>query len=92
MSKRHFRQPLTPLYALGVLRATSDAQTGAEFRMRLADGGFSARECDLWAQLFETFANDSHTPATDALLKERAEDYEAATFDLFEHRMGGYDE
>ena len=64
------------------------AETGAEFRMRLADDGFSADECELWARLFDTFADGFHTAASDALLGERREDYEAATSRLFEHTEG----
>ena len=85
MSARHFRQPRTPYYALGVLRVTTGAETGAEFRTRLADDGFSADECALWARLFDTFAGGSHTAASEALLCERREDYHEATFRLFEH-------
>jgi truncated hemoglobin YjbI len=81
----------TPYYALGVLRVTTGAETGAEFKMRLADDGFSERDCELWARLFETFANGVHTAASEALLRERAEDYEDATFRLFEHREGRWE-
>ena len=35
-----------------------------------------------------TFANGVHTAAREALLRECAEDYEDATFRLFEHREG----
>ena len=89
MSDHHFRQPRTPYYALGVLRVTTGAETGAEYRTRLADDGFSADECELWARLFDTFAGGSHTAASDALLNERREEYEAATSQLFEHTEGG---
>ena len=85
MSKRHFRQRITPYYAFGVLRVTTAAETGAEFRQRLVDQGFSAKESELWRQLFETFANYRHTSASEALLRERAEDFSDATFNLFEH-------
>ena len=61
------------------------AETGAELRTRLADEGFSRKECELWAQLFETFANGVPTSASEALLRERAEDFSDATFNLFEH-------
>ena len=86
MSKRHFRQPLTPYYALGVLRVTTSAETGAELRTRLADDGFSHKECELWAQLFDTFAGGAPTSASEALLRECEDDYSDATFNLFEHR------
>lgn len=89
MNERHFRQPATPYYALGVLRVTTGAETGAEFHLRLADSGFSADDCELWARLFDTFAGGSHTAASDALLSECHEDYEAATSRLFEHTEGG---
>lgn len=78
----------TPYYALGVLRVTTGAETGAELKMRLADEGLGAGNCELWARLFDTFAGGSHTAASEALLSERREDYEAATSPLFEHTDG----
>ena len=86
MSKRHYRQRITPYYALGVLRVTTAAETGAELRTSLVDAGFSRAECDLWARLFETFADGAPTAASKALLRECAEEYGAATCNLFEHR------
>ena len=67
MSKRHFRQPLTPDYASGVLRVVTSAETCAELRTRLADDGCNRKECELWAQLFETFAGGAPTSASEAL-------------------------
>lgn len=77
----------SPYYAFGVLRAITGAESGAEMRMRLADDGFSAADCALWAALFDTFAGGSHTPASDALLRDRCEDFADAAFRAFEHDL-----
>lgn len=77
----------TPTYAFGILLAVTGAQSGAEMRMRLADDGFSPADCELWAQLFDTFDGGRHTAATVALLRERREDYEDAAFRTFEHEL-----
>lgn len=72
------------LYTFGVLRVVvGTPQTGAEMRLALREHGHEAADCELWARLFDTFANGRHTPATARLLWKHRKEFAAATARVF---------
>jgi hypothetical protein len=85
VAEKVWHQPLTPLHAFGVLRVlVGTPQTGAQFRRALRQHGHESADCELWAKLFDTFANERHTPATERLLRDRHAEFVAATERVFD--------
>lgn len=84
MADKAWRQSLTPLYAFGVLRVLAGMpQTGAEMRLALRECDCEAADCELWAKLFDTFANEHRTAATERLLRQHREAFAGATVRVF---------